>query len=73
MTDDTSKDATSEEMRLEPKRYTFFGDLMRRLLKEKPLGVIGLVIVILFLFLGIFADLSWLPMNLYTRSIPAFP
>ena len=60
MTDDASKEEPIRELRPEPKRHTFFGDLIRRLFKEKPLGVLGLVIVVLMLILGIFADLSWL-------------
>jgi peptide/nickel transport system permease protein len=41
-----------------PKRRSFFGDLAYRFVKEKPLGTVGAVIVILLLFVGIFAD--WL-------------
>ena len=40
------------------KRRSFFADLAIRFVKEKPLGTIGAVIVILLLFVGIFAD--WL-------------
>ena len=60
MTEDTSIEEPIQELRPEPERHSFFGDLMRRLFKEKPLGVIGLVIVVFMLILGIFADLSWL-------------
>ena len=41
----------------EPKRRSFFVDLLIRLWKEKPLGTVGLAIVVLLLFAGIFADL----------------
>lgn len=35
-------------------------DLLIRLVKEKPLGTVGGVIVLILLFVGIFADLAWL-------------
>lgn len=44
----------------ERKRRSLFVDVFARLIKEKPLGTFGLVIVILLLFTGIFADLAWL-------------
>ncbi len=40
------------------KRRPFLADLAVRLVKEKPLGTVGAVIVLLLLFVGIFAD--WL-------------
>jgi peptide/nickel transport system permease protein len=40
----------------EPKKRNFFVDLFIRLWKEKPLGTVGLAIVVLLLFTGIFAD-----------------
>jgi len=40
----------------ERKKHSFLVDLMIRLVKEKPLGTIGLVITLLLLFAGIFAD-----------------
>ncbi|MDD5190685.1 MAG: hypothetical protein PHE50_06565 [Dehalococcoidales bacterium] len=40
-----------------PKRRGFFSDLVRRLFKEKPLGVVGFVIVMLLFIVGIFAPL----------------
>ena len=40
----------------EPKRHSFVVDLLIRLWKEKPLGTVGLAIVLLLLFTGIFAD-----------------
>jgi len=39
------------------KRRSFFADLAVRFVKEKPLGTVGAVIVMLLLFVGIFADL----------------
>jgi peptide/nickel transport system permease protein len=42
----------------EPKRHPFLVDLFVRLWKEKPLGTIGLAIVLIMLLTGIFAD--WL-------------
>lgn len=40
----------------EPKRRKFIVDLFLRLVREKPLGTFGLIVVILLLFTGIFAD-----------------
>ncbi len=42
----------------EPKRHSFLVDLFIRLIKEKPLGTVGLAIVLVLLLTGIFAD--WL-------------
>jgi peptide/nickel transport system permease protein len=39
-----------------PKKHSSFVDLFIRLVKEKPLGTIGLAIVVLLLLTGIFAD-----------------
>ncbi len=36
------------------------GEFFRRLVKEKPLGLVGGVIVLVLLISGIFADLAWL-------------
>ena len=44
----------------EPKRHFLLVDLVIRLVKEKPLGTIGGVIVLIMFFTGIFADLGWL-------------
>lgn len=41
---------------LSAKRRSFFADLVYRFVKEKPLGTIGAVIVLLLLFVGIFAN-----------------
>ena len=40
----------------ERKRHSFFVDAMIRLVKEKPLGVVGGIITLLLLLTGIFAD-----------------
>jgi len=48
-------DSSSGEV-AERKRHSFLVDAVIRLLKEKPLGTIGLVITLLLLFTGIFAD-----------------
>jgi len=39
------------------KRHSFLVDLFIRLVKEKPLGTVGAVIVLILLLVGIFADL----------------
>ena len=52
------------EMSEEPKRRNFWVETFIRLIKEKPLGLIGLIIVFGLLFTGIFADiLAPYPMN----------
>ena len=48
-------DSSSERV-AERKRHSFFVNFFIRLLKEKPLGTFGLVITLLLLFTGIFAD-----------------
>ena len=53
---ENTQDATPEEER-EPKRYPFLIDVLIRLVKEKPLGTVGGVIVLVLLIVGIFADL----------------
>jgi peptide/nickel transport system permease protein len=47
---------TLDERMVEPKRHSFFVDLLLRLVREKPLGTVGLVIVLVLLLTGIFAD-----------------
>lgn len=47
---------TLDETMAEPKRHSFFVDLFLRLVREKPLGTVGLVIVLALLLTGIFAD-----------------
>jgi len=54
--DDIARDASPAVAR-EPKRHSFLVDLFIRLVKEKPLGTIGGIIVLLLLLTGIFADL----------------
>ncbi len=46
----------SAETQKEPKRHRFLVELFIRLVKEKPLGVVGGVIVMILLSAGIFAD-----------------
>jgi len=41
----------------EEKRHSFIADLFIRLVREKPLGTVGAVIVLILLLAGIFADL----------------
>ena len=47
---------TSSVMMPEPKRHSFLVSLLIRLWREKPLGTVGLAIVLLLLFTSIFAD-----------------
>ncbi len=47
---------TSSEMVAEPKRHSFLVDFWIRLVKEKPLGMVGGIITLLLLLTGIFAD-----------------
>ena len=47
---------TSSEMIEERKRHSFFVDFWIRLVKEKPLGLVGGIITLLLLLAGIFAD-----------------
>jgi len=53
--DDSTRD-TLIRSAAEPKRRSFLGDLIMRLLKEKPLGTVGAVIVLVLFFTGIFAE-----------------
>ena len=48
---------SSSGMVAERKRHSWLVDFGIRLVKEKPLGTVGLVITLLLLFTGIFADL----------------
>jgi peptide/nickel transport system permease protein len=41
---------------VEPKRRKYFVDILIRLIKEKPLGTVGAVIVVILLLTGIFAN-----------------
>lgn len=44
------------ESKAAPRRHSFLVNLLLRLLKEKPLGTFGLVVILLLLLTGIFAD-----------------
>jgi peptide/nickel transport system permease protein len=46
----------ADQMIAEPKRRSFFVDLFIRMIKEKPMGTIGLAIVLALLLTGIFAN-----------------
>jgi len=58
----------------EPKRHSFLVELLIRLVKEKPLGTVGAVIVLVIFLVGILANyLAPYPMsemNLATRLLP---
>ena len=45
-----------------PKSRSFWAGVAVRLVKEKPLGMVGLILVAGLFFTGIFADLAWLGM-----------
>ena len=45
---------------IERKERPFLLEVLVRLVKEKPLGTFGGIIVLVFLLVGIFADLGWL-------------
>lgn len=66
------RDFTMGDMEAEPKRRNAFADIIIRMLKEKPLGTIGLVTIIIFFILGIFADLSWYSKD-WVRGIAPYP
>ena len=51
----TAKPALKNEVKTQRKTRNFFVDLIRRLFKEKPLGVMGFIIVVILLVVGIFA------------------
>ncbi len=53
--DDTGR-IISTQLTEERKRRSMLADIFTRLVKEKPLGTFGLVIVVLLLLTGIFAD-----------------
>jgi len=56
------------------KRHSILADFFVRLVKEKPLGVVGGIIVLLLLFVGIFADfLTPYGMNQVSRDILMAP
>ncbi len=60
----------------ERRRHSFFVDLLIRMVKEKPLGTFGLVIFLILLFTGIFANfLAPYPLgkiDLTARLLPSF-
>jgi peptide/nickel transport system permease protein len=51
---ETSK--TPSKLNSEPKRRNFWVEVFFRMLKEKPLGTFGFVVVMMLLFTGIFAN-----------------
>ncbi len=53
---ETPKIISTEKIK-EPKKRHFMVELVSRLIKEKPLGVVGAIIVLILLFAGIFADI----------------
>ena len=57
MSETTEKHSAVEA---EPKRRSTLADFFIRLIKQKPLGTLGGIIVLLMLVTGIFADLSWI-------------
>ena len=57
MSETTERDSAGQA---EPKRRSTLADFFIRLIKQKPLGTLGGIIVLLMLFTGIFADLSWI-------------
>ena len=54
------------------KPRSFLIDLIIRLFKEKPLGAFGLIIIVVLLICGIFADLSW-GSSTWVRGIAPYP
>jgi len=54
------KATSTTQMSEQPKSHSLWVEVFIRLLKEKPLGTVGLVLVVALLFTGIFADLGWL-------------
>ena len=56
----------------EPKNHSLLVSLLIRLFKEKPLGAFGLVVIVILLICGIFADLNWAG-NTWIRGIAPYP
>ena len=50
----------SSEVIIRRKRHFILIDLVIRLFKEKPLGFVGFIIIILLVLTAVFADLTWL-------------
>jgi len=61
MSEEKTTTPSSEKVK-EPGRRSFKTEVAIRLVKQKPLGMIGLILVVTLFFTGIFADLSWLGM-----------
>ena len=60
----TNAEAAASSKQVEKKRHGFWYDLFRRLIREKPLGTFGLVVVIILFITGIFASfIAPYPMN----------
>ena len=47
----------------ESKRRSLLADFLIRLVREKPMGTFGGIIVLLLFFTGVFADLAWLGLS----------
>ncbi|MBN2077284.1 MAG: ABC transporter permease [Dehalococcoidales bacterium] len=60
-----------------PKRYHFLINILRRLIKEKPMGIFGGIIVLVLLLCGIFADIlapyGMNEVDLISRLLPPSP
>lgn len=56
MSDTTAMDSTATE---QPKSRGRLADFLSRLVREKPLGTVGAVLVLVMLIAGIFADMGW--------------
>ena len=52
--------AREVQITAERKRRNAWADFFSRLVKEKPLGTVGLVIVVILCLVAVFADLKWL-------------
>jgi len=59
---ETTRYTQESETGAPPKGRRFWSEVGLRLVKEKPLGMVGLVLVAGLFFTGIFADLAWLGM-----------
>jgi len=61
----------------EPKRYPFLVDIFIRLVRTKPLGTVGLFLVLVFFLVGILADVlapfGYNDINLAVRLLPPSP
>jgi len=60
----TTETTTAERAFVEPKRRPYWIQVVIRIIKEKPLGTFGLIVVVLLILAGVFADfLAPYPMN----------